>query len=92
MNFLPLRFYVKSILGILEVLNHLLQPTWRLLILIFVNLFALFEGRNYPNEKFRTFKMAKKSDFRTSRFSTLDFTYNLRDKKILRFLHCAAFV
>ena len=73
---LSVRFYVKSIIGILEVQNlpfyltHLEDLNFD-----FCDFFALFEGRNLPTRfRLQSLKNGKTGSFRPFRFSNFDFT------------------
>ena len=60
---LSLRFYVKSILGIVEVQKLLFLPFWGLWILLIWWIAAFKKCKNSKKSKFRAFKCVKMADF-----------------------------
>ena len=73
-SLLSLRFYVKSILEILEVQNLPFWHFYRLLILIFMNFCIFLKAGIFLINKHPSPDMSKNSSFCTSRIPKIDFT------------------
>ena len=87
--FLSLMIYVKSILKNLEVLKMPYVPFYGALKFVYLVKFILQKVHKFTKSQNSVFKY-KNDRFFTSRISKIDFPYNLNDRKIMKFSHCAA--
>ena len=85
--FLPIRFYVKSKLASLSVVSKVAISTHLQALDFDFYQFLLFV--NVKNEQKIKNQRLKNGIFITSKYSKVDFTENLKDRKILKFPRCA---
>ena len=86
--FLSVRFYVKSTLGILEVQNLPFLSNLEALNFDFYDILHFLKTKICPNPQIQSPRNYKIGIIRTSTIPIIDFTYNLYDRKIVKFPPC----